>query len=214
MEPSQEYTISFFKVGDFTDKNNNVWCEILFEEKSNEPMRIVVKDPSSYHVGQKLFGHVELKTSQAGKPYNRFYRDKRPDFEPQGHIGVGTGQPIGAFVPKKEWQPRDDKAIQAQWAIGQAVSMFNAESLKAEQSQTAIATIEVWAKRFFAMIDRVKAGQAASAPNQLSAPIKDYYSPPKQSPGSYQEDKNDAEFESMIQSGMYAEGIDPEEYNG
>lgn len=79
MENPREYTIKSFKVGDFKDNYGNTWCEILFEEWASEPIRVVVKDPATYSVGKKVYGHIEVKESKAGKPYNRFYTDKKPD---------------------------------------------------------------------------------------------------------------------------------------
>lgn len=96
--PVGEYEISYFEKGDYQDQNGNYWCNILFKGYSSEPIRIVVKDPMAYSVGQKLYGHLEIKTSQAGKPYNRFYRDKKPDYqsgEQQGARWVQDGSKMG-----------------------------------------------------------------------------------------------------------------------
>lgn len=77
---AQDYTISIFKVGDYKDNYGNVWCEVAFEGVS-EPARWSMKPESTekYSVGTKVYGHIEDATSQAGKPYNRFKTDQRPD---------------------------------------------------------------------------------------------------------------------------------------
>lgn len=115
MQP-QEYTISQFNAGDFKDNNGNIWCNVLFVEKSNEPMRWVVKDPSTVQVGQKVYGHIETKTSQAGKPYLRFYRDQRPD-DTRGNSG-------GAGGSKPHYQPKDEHAIAKAVALKAAVDSW------------------------------------------------------------------------------------------
>lgn len=53
--------------------------------------------------------------------------------------------------PKTSYS-RDDEAIKAQWAIGQAVAWCSAHDLES-------AAIEPQAKEFFKMIDRVKGGE-------------------------------------------------------
>jgi hypothetical protein len=125
MEQPKTYTIKQFKVGDFTDQNGNKWCDILFDEYASEPMRIVVKDPSQYTVGQKLYGHIETKESKAGKPYQRFYRDKQPDF----HGGSSGGS---APAGKSSYVPKDEGLIMAQWALGRTYEKHGAtpEALK------------------------------------------------------------------------------------
>ena len=55
--------------------------------------------------------------------------------------------------PKTSYS-RDDEAIKAQWAIGQAVAWCSAHDLES-------AAIEPQAKEFFKMIDRVKGGEPA-----------------------------------------------------
>lgn len=51
-------------------------------------------------------------------------------------------------------QPRDDSHIRAQWAIGQASIICEDHSMEA---------IEIVAKQFFAMVDRVKVGEPEQA---------------------------------------------------
>lgn len=76
---AEYFTVRDFKVGDFKDDNGNVWCNVVFEEQSSTQHRWVVKDPTTVHLGQKVYGHIEEKMSKANKPYTRFYRDKEPE---------------------------------------------------------------------------------------------------------------------------------------
>lgn len=176
-EQPKEYVISHFQAGDYKDSNGNTWCNVLFEGRQNEPIRWVVKDPSAFSVGQTVYGHVETKTSQAGKDYLRFYRDQKPPDEPQGRTGGSS------------WQPRDDMAIRAQWAIGQAVAWSIGNDLDK------IGDLEGIAKNFFVMVDRVKASTIGPVPKITNEPPDD-----------------DAEMQSMMEAGLRADGIVPEDY--
>lgn len=118
MEQNREYTIKQFKPGDFTDQNGNKWCDILFEEFSSEPIRIVVKDPTAYSVGMKIYGHMEVKESKAGKPYTRFYRQQKPDYS------GGTSTSVSGA--KSNYTPKDEAAIMAQWALGRSYEKHGA----------------------------------------------------------------------------------------
>lgn len=117
MEQPKEYTIKTYKPGDFKDMNGNAWTEVLFEEYASEPIKWVVKDPTAYSIGQKVYGHLETKESKAGKPYLRFYRDQKPDFHGGGAASVGS------VAAKKEWQPKDEHAIAKAVALKAAVDI-------------------------------------------------------------------------------------------
>lgn len=145
---AQEYKLTHVQIDKepFVDQHGNTWLTVAFEGIS-EPVKWVVKDPSRLVVGDSYFGEVNEVTSKAGKPYRRFKKVSQEETNP-GKSYTGSTQ-------KKEWQPRDDSAIQAQWAIGQAMSFFTAKS---NGKQIAEPEVEEMAKRLFAMIDRVKQG--------------------------------------------------------
>ncbi len=136
---AQDYVLKDFKISDYKDNNGNTWCTAVFDGEG-EPVKWVVKDPTGLREGRFYYGHIEDKTSQAGKPYRRFYRDKRPD--------------ASSGASKSTYQPRDDMAIRAQWAIGQAVNMIG-QKVQGE-TVTAITPIENLAKELYAMVERVK----------------------------------------------------------
>lgn len=70
---AQEYTITAFEKGDFQDNHGNYWCSMVVDGVG-EPVKIVVKDPTKYEVGMKLFGDITEQTSKAGNAYLRFKR--------------------------------------------------------------------------------------------------------------------------------------------
>lgn len=95
----------------YFDQNGNQWVNVLFEGFQNEPIKWVVKNVSQYQIGQTVYGHIEQKTSQAGKPYNRFYRDQKPDYGQAAQAGAVAGA---------KYQPRDDNT---QESIARSVAL-------------------------------------------------------------------------------------------
>lgn len=140
---AQEYEVTQFKVGNFQDPHGNTWCDMVLGGIT-EPVRIVVKDPNSIKEGMTLYGRVTEQTSKAGKTYLRFKREQRP--EGQNHGGQYSGG-------KREYQPRDDAAIRAQWAIGQAVQI---EIAAKKSGAIELDKILEYATDFYVMVDRVK----------------------------------------------------------
>lgn len=132
------YTVKDMKISDRVDAHGNTWVNVAFEEYG-EPVAMVVKDPHSVKQGNKYDGEIKELTSQKGSKYNRFFRDKPQDFSQGSQQRGGT---------KREYT-RDDSAIQAQWAIGQANTQAVNGLIEAD-------AVEEKAKDFFDMIDRVK----------------------------------------------------------
>lgn len=147
----QEYELTQFKSSDFKDQNGNIWCDAVFLG-IGEPVKWVVKDPSKVVVGQKYYGKITDETSKANKPYQRFRREKRP--EEQQRQG------------KREWQPRDDMAIRAQWSINAALQAIGKNESGVYDDY--FADIETYATKFYAMVDRVKGSDSPKVPE--SAP--------------------------------------------
>lgn len=170
MEQSKEYTISQFKVGDFKDQNGNTWCDILFDEWKSEPVRIVVKDPSQYSVGQKIYGHMETKESKAGKPYLRFYREQRPDNSGGGYSGGSS---------KSTYVPKDEGSIMAQWALGRTYEKHGATPDALKDAK--------WLMRH---IEEIKTSKDEIAPTQRLDASPDPMDAIHNS-GEYQEDTTD-----------------------
>lgn len=110
----------------------------LMLEGRKDPVETNKKpDSPKPKVGDVLYGHIE-----ATEYGDKFKSDPRPS------SNAPTYSPA-----KSSTYTRDDKAIQSQWAIGQAVSLFT------NGKDEDIANIEKNANDFFAMIDRVKEGR-------------------------------------------------------
>ncbi len=153
----QEYKLTSFEKSDYQDAHGNYWCSATFEGVG-EPVKWVAKDPTKVQVGQEYFGEIKDMTSKAGKPYLRFYRANKPD---------GQAPSSGASsASTSSWQPRDDSAIRAQFAIKAAVDL-----LKDPSAEVAETTIEHWAIIFYKMVDRVK--EAGADKPAETAPIKE-----------------------------------------
>lgn len=181
----QDYKVLQFKKGDFQDNHGNYWCDMALEGVS-EPVRIVVKDPSKYADGMELYGEVKEQTSKAGKTYLRFFRGQK---EQQSFI-------------KKEWQPRDDSAIRAQWAIGQSVVLYNANN--EDSLGPHMNVIEAQAKELYAMVDRVK----GETPVKTLETPQTGYDKAKQVRKQLDYDaSDDPEFASMMAKGLEADDI-------
>lgn len=67
----------------------------------------------------------------------------------------------GGYQGKSNYVPRDDAAIKAMWAIGQAVATYQPTVAANGPSGMHIADIELYAIDLFNMVDRVKTGKAA-----------------------------------------------------
>lgn len=152
----QEYTLVDVEIPKvpFTDTNGNHWITAVFEGYG-EPVKWVIKDPKTAIVGEKYYGEIKDWTSAKGKTMPRFFRKPRPDNDTspgQSHTGTTAG------YQKKEWQPRDDDRIVAQWAIGQATQIAIATRKTIDLKSSPLDEIETWAKELFAMVDRVKQG--------------------------------------------------------
>jgi hypothetical protein len=85
-------------------------------------------------------GDVEIYTNDKGKTYAR--QAPKEEQEPAP----------GAPAQKRDWQPRDDDGIRAQWAIRTAVQMYSNWNKERPEYDD----VEAAAKKFFAMVDRVK----------------------------------------------------------
>lgn len=77
---------------------------------------------------------------------------KQPPKEGGGYGGGNTAQ-TGSPGNRGSYQAKDEKAIQAMWAIGQSVQLLRSETEKEYE----IGSIELFAQELFAMVDRVKA---------------------------------------------------------
>lgn len=80
-------------------------------------------------------------------------------YEKEGKNGVETFIKQPQKAGDKAYQPKDEAAIKAMWAIGQAIAWLSADQGKAETA-ISVGDIEPLAKDLFAMVERVKTGEA------------------------------------------------------
>lgn len=111
-------------------------------EGIDEPVEIGKKSPNALKQGDTVYGTVT--DGQYGK---KFKAEKNPN----GYSGGGK-------------YTRDDSAIRAQWAIGQAIQIAVAKG-KLDNPIILWAGMEADAKELFAMVDRVK-GSVSESPKQ------------------------------------------------
>lgn len=169
---AKEYKLVNFKKGDFQDNYGNYWCDAAFEGVS-EPVRWVVKDPMTVEEGELYYGTITQETSKAGKEYNRFRKEQRPEATEQPQLGEQSNRPTEEYWADKQAQ------IRAQWAIGQAVQLYGMqreqvdEVLKAaSQEMDDITYLEKQAKELYAMVDRVKGSEASMPDMTLGGHLK------------------------------------------
>jgi hypothetical protein len=129
-----------------------------------EPVQINKQLPMRQEpkIGDTIYGYLTEETGKEGRIYYKFHPKTKQDFR----------NPQTSFVPteKKEWQPRDDDAIRAQWAIGQAVQVYTAQISAKEADLSSADKIEENAKKFYAMVDRVKGSESLKAEAPTEGP--------------------------------------------
>lgn len=146
---AQEYKVASVKTTGQQDQNNNDMLWVTFEGIKDNALMFAKKHPVAT---ETEYGELKTEKSQkTGKEYLRFRRVQREDGQPSS-----THNPTAVVSrDKKEWQPRDDDRIVAQWAIGQAVAAYTKTGHPVDFKE-----IEEWATKFYAMVDRVKGGEA------------------------------------------------------
>lgn len=73
----------------------------------------------------------------------------KKEYSPAGGSAQGSGRSYGE---RSAYQPKDEAAIKAMWAIGQAIALTNPHA----KASDPIARLESVAKELFDMVDRVK----------------------------------------------------------
>jgi hypothetical protein len=114
-----------------TDGKRTIW-EVVLKDQGGSEYRLKTYSPAIASLG--FNGEVESYFARSG---DRFVRQKRP----------------AAATAKATGYQRDDNAIRAQWAIGQAI---NLAAVKMDKTQITLPVIEEYAKELFATVSRVK----------------------------------------------------------
>lgn len=114
--------------------------------------------------GQKKIWNVALETPEGSVYRIKTYSQKiaSPGYQGEVYSYVTKNgerfvrqqaQPKEATKSGSGYQPRDDNAIRAQWAIGQAI---NLASVKMNKDEITLPIIERYARELFATVSRVK----------------------------------------------------------
>lgn len=181
----EEYTIVAVgkTVKDWENSYGKFRSYLVQVEGNGEPVAINKKAESDPPVkGDKIFGKIE--TTEYGQ---KFKSQKKPF--------------SGGYQ-------RDDAAIKAQWAIGQAVQLYGLqlEGIK-EAGLQDVEYLEKQAKELFAMVDRVKSGEPAKTP------ARDWGSvgKPKDTVAPVDPNISDAELKERLESQQFDEPINLED---
>jgi hypothetical protein len=108
----------------------------------------VAKSYSDRVAAQGFSGDVEVYEKQGTRGAEQFVR-QAPKEEFGGSTGGGSTTTSSA---RPSYTPKDEKAIQAMWAIGQAVQLVK------DREENSLDDVYVKANALFAMVDAVKAG--------------------------------------------------------
>jgi hypothetical protein len=117
---------------------------------------VVLKTPEGSDYRLKTYSQEVAKPNFNGEVYS--YLNKR------GDRFVRQERKAQAAASKPAYQ-RDDNAIRAQWAIGQAISLA---SVKMDKEAITMPVIERYAKELFATVSRVK-GDEVTAEQEADA---------------------------------------------
>lgn len=110
--------------------------KVKFEDSDNVVTLTRKADSKAPVAGEEVYGTVDMSGEYG------------PKFKSES-------KPFGGGGASKTYQPKDEKAIQAMWAIGQAIA--------AEQREPQ--DIEALASDLFAMVDRIKTGSKGDTVN-------------------------------------------------
>jgi len=151
---AQDYKVLDFKKGTYQDNYGNYWCDMALEG-FGEPVRIAVKDPMEFSTGMTLYGIIETKTSQAGKEYYRFKREKKEE-------AASSEEPA-----KSAWQPESPErqdSINRSVSLNNAAVVFQGTGVEAEQ-------VVAYADEFYAWLTRAKGDSMDTIAEVTGEPI-------------------------------------------
>ncbi|HET8708750.1 MAG TPA: hypothetical protein VFL85_00560 [Candidatus Saccharimonadales bacterium] len=120
--------------------------------------------------GQRTIWEVTLRTDDGNEYRLKTYSPKISKLGFKGEVRSYVNARGDRFVrqvlaPSKPTFQRDDNAIRAQWAIGQAI---NLAAVKMDKEAITLPVIEKYAKELFATVSRVK-GESLTPEQQAEA---------------------------------------------
>lgn len=123
-----------------------VYYILVQVEGHPKPLSVGKKSPDALKVGDTIYGDIQPDPEHGEDKFKA---------APMGQGGFQQATTGGVSTAKPAYQPKDEAAIKAMWAIGQAVSLLRVEGGKVPANQA----IELWADTFFEMVNRVKNGE-------------------------------------------------------
>lgn len=142
---AQEYTIT--KVSDQPPKEwkHGISYYKVMVDGHSKPIDAGKK--AKPNVGDKLYGDIQVQPQEQS---DKFVRVERPD----------SNFSTPSSPAKAPYQPKDEAAIQAMWAIGQSVGFWSSVKTVNEAGALPLDGVESLAQDLFAMVLRVKAGDS------------------------------------------------------
>lgn len=119
-------------------------------------VKLATPDGKDYQL--KTYSTAVAQPNFSGEVYS--YLDKRGE-----RFVRQVPKPKVGSAAKRPAYGRDDDAIRAQWAIGQAI---NLASVKMDKAEITLPVIETYARELFATVSRVK-GEKLSAQREAAA---------------------------------------------
>lgn len=125
-------------------------------EGHDKPVSIGKKKPDALKSGYTVYGTIE----ESDLPEDKFKSEQNPN--PSGPVHTdNVNKPDEAYWADKQ------NTIRAQWAIGQAIQLFNHKPTDTVDNER----LEQTAKTLFAMVDRVKDGEPEAQINPDDADV-------------------------------------------
>ena len=144
-------TVQSNQVWQSPDGNRKIWEVTLADEQGEQYYKLKTFSPA---ISQKGFsGELKTYLNARGERFVRQDITKTPETEKAGASGRSRGY------------QRDDNAIRAQWAIGQAI---NLAAVKMDKEAITLPVIEKYARELFATVSRVK-GEELTAEQEADA---------------------------------------------
>lgn len=141
---AQYYKLRSLNKGDYQDAHGNYWCTAAFYGEA-EPIRWVIKDPTTIEIEKEYYGNITDEVSKQGKAYRRFRREQEPE--------------VAQTTDSKDeyWTGKND-SIRAQFAIKAALSKFETGCYSAmgADRMTMLHNIRDFARELYTMVDEVQ----------------------------------------------------------
>lgn len=159
-----------------TKESNLVWkspdgerelYEVVFESQGQE---LKAKTYSSYIGTEGWSGDLLVEERQGKKGLETFVKQApKEDGSYQARSGGGAS---GGANSRQPYVPKDDKAIQAMWAISQSIAAHSGTT-DSDMNPADLASVEGYANELFSMVDRVKASQGTDTTSQPDVVVED-----------------------------------------